>query len=164
MLIDISIKYMIDSIKNKHNHHHITQMYYFIKNNQKFILPSICKHFSRCKRSIGRKCSKFIISSRVKINIQLCLGLEALNSEMLLCLLTMLLLQPYGNGKPCTSCGSMMTRGTRSSHWEGGLGCRNKAKMCRYKSCVRVVVIRALEVLIFFSITPFKNVLLFLQK
>ncbi|XP_036005724.1 uncharacterized protein si:dkey-24l11.2 isoform X2 [Fundulus heteroclitus] len=39
--------------------------------------------------------------------------------------------QPYGNGKPCTSCGSMMTRGTRTSHWEGGLGCRNKVKMCR---------------------------------
>lgn len=39
--------------------------------------------------------------------------------------------QPYGNGKPCVSCGSMMTRGTRTSHWEGGLGCRNKAKMSR---------------------------------
>lgn len=39
--------------------------------------------------------------------------------------------QPYGNGKPCTSCGSMMTRGARTSHWEGGLGCRNKTKMCR---------------------------------
>ncbi|XP_041652521.1 uncharacterized protein si:dkey-24l11.2 isoform X1 [Cheilinus undulatus] len=39
--------------------------------------------------------------------------------------------QPYGNGKPCISCGSMMTRGTRSSHWEGGLGCRNKVKMSR---------------------------------
>ncbi|XP_026221686.1 znF_C3H1 and zf-CHY domain-containing protein [Anabas testudineus] len=39
--------------------------------------------------------------------------------------------QPYGNGKPCISCGSMMTRGTRSSHWEGGLGCRNKSKMSR---------------------------------
>lgn len=46
----------------------------------------------------------------------------------------MLLLQPYGNGKPCVCCGSMMTRGMRTSHWEGGLGCRNKAKMCRYKS------------------------------
>nr|XP_020468986.1 uncharacterized protein LOC109967613 [Monopterus albus]XP_020468992.1 uncharacterized protein LOC109967613 [Monopterus albus] len=40
--------------------------------------------------------------------------------------------QPYGNGKPCMSCGSMMTRGTRTSHWEGGLGCRNKVKMSRY--------------------------------
>lgn len=43
-----------------------------------------------------------------------------------------LLLQPYNNGKPCISCGSLMTRGTRTSHWEGGLGCRNKAKMSRY--------------------------------
>lgn len=40
-------------------------------------------------------------------------------------------LQPYGNAKPCVTCGSMMTRGTRSSHWEGGLGCRNKTKMSR---------------------------------
>ncbi|XP_029992572.1 uncharacterized protein LOC115421051 [Sphaeramia orbicularis] len=39
--------------------------------------------------------------------------------------------QPYSNGKPCTSCGSMMTRGARTSHWEGGLGCRNKVKMSR---------------------------------
>lgn len=39
--------------------------------------------------------------------------------------------QPYANGKPCISCGSMMTRGARTSHWEGGLGCRNKVKMCR---------------------------------
>ncbi|KAM9753430.1 uncharacterized protein ACNS7B_006717 [Menidia menidia] len=39
--------------------------------------------------------------------------------------------QPYGNGKPCISCGSMMTRGTRTSHWEGGLGCRSKVKMNR---------------------------------
>lgn len=39
--------------------------------------------------------------------------------------------QPYGNGKPCISCGSMMTRGARTSHWEGGLGCRNKVKMGR---------------------------------
>ncbi|XP_051808005.1 uncharacterized protein si:dkey-24l11.2 isoform X2 [Acanthochromis polyacanthus] len=39
--------------------------------------------------------------------------------------------QPYGNGKPCISCGSMMTRGTRTSHWEGGLGCRNKVKMSK---------------------------------
>lgn len=39
--------------------------------------------------------------------------------------------QPYGNGKPCVTCGSMMTRGTRSSHWEGGLGCRNRTKMSR---------------------------------
>ncbi|XP_042352509.1 uncharacterized protein si:dkey-24l11.2 isoform X2 [Plectropomus leopardus] len=39
--------------------------------------------------------------------------------------------QPYSNGKPCVSCGSMMTRGARTSHWEGGLGCRNKVKMAR---------------------------------
>lgn len=39
--------------------------------------------------------------------------------------------QPYGNGKPCVSCGSMMTRGARTSHWEGGLGCRNKVKMSK---------------------------------
>ncbi|KAK5867406.1 hypothetical protein PBY51_011902 [Eleginops maclovinus] len=39
--------------------------------------------------------------------------------------------QPYGNGKPCSSCGSMMTRGARTSHWEGGLGCRSKVKMSR---------------------------------
>ncbi|XP_034391653.1 uncharacterized protein si:dkey-24l11.2 isoform X2 [Cyclopterus lumpus] len=39
--------------------------------------------------------------------------------------------QPFSNGKPCISCGSMMTRGARSSHWEGGLGCRNKVKMSR---------------------------------
>nr|XP_040018482.1 uncharacterized protein si:dkey-24l11.2 [Gasterosteus aculeatus aculeatus]XP_040018483.1 uncharacterized protein si:dkey-24l11.2 [Gasterosteus aculeatus aculeatus] len=39
--------------------------------------------------------------------------------------------QPYSNGKPCVSCGSMMTRGARSAHWEGGLGCRNKVKMSR---------------------------------
>uniref|UniRef100_A0A1A7WXN6 Nucleoporin NUP42 n=1 Tax=Iconisemion striatum TaxID=60296 RepID=A0A1A7WXN6_9TELE len=39
--------------------------------------------------------------------------------------------QPYNNGKPCVSCGNMMTRGTRTSHWEGGLGCRNRAKMSR---------------------------------
>ncbi|KAF7660962.1 hypothetical protein LDENG_00270780 [Lucifuga dentata] len=39
--------------------------------------------------------------------------------------------QPYSNGKPCISCGSMMTRGAQTSHWEGGLGCRNKIKMSR---------------------------------
>ncbi|XP_070763938.1 uncharacterized protein [Enoplosus armatus] len=39
--------------------------------------------------------------------------------------------QPYGNGKPCISCGSLMTRGTRTCHWEGGLGCRSKVKMSR---------------------------------
>ncbi|XP_072291474.1 uncharacterized protein [Eucyclogobius newberryi] len=39
--------------------------------------------------------------------------------------------QSYGNGKPCVTCGSLMTKGTRSTHWEGGQGCRNKVKMCR---------------------------------
>ncbi|XP_057693771.1 uncharacterized protein si:dkey-24l11.2 [Corythoichthys intestinalis] len=39
--------------------------------------------------------------------------------------------QPYSNGKPCISCGSMMTRGAHTSHWEGGLGCRSKIKMSR---------------------------------
>ncbi|XP_058502393.1 uncharacterized protein si:dkey-24l11.2 [Solea solea] len=39
--------------------------------------------------------------------------------------------QPYNNGKPCVSCGSMLTRGARTSHWEGGLGCRSKVKMNR---------------------------------
>ncbi|KAG9340721.1 hypothetical protein JZ751_020311 [Albula glossodonta] len=38
---------------------------------------------------------------------------------------------PLGNGKPCISCGGMMTRGTYTSHWEGGQGCRNKVKMNR---------------------------------
>ncbi|XP_067871479.1 uncharacterized protein si:dkey-24l11.2 [Heterodontus francisci] len=37
--------------------------------------------------------------------------------------------QPYNNGKPCITCGAMMTKGSRSSHWEGGHGCRNKIKM-----------------------------------
>lgn len=39
--------------------------------------------------------------------------------------------QAYGNGKPCVACGSMMTRGSRTSHWEGGQGCRNQTKMSR---------------------------------
>ncbi|XP_070686953.1 uncharacterized protein [Pempheris klunzingeri] len=39
--------------------------------------------------------------------------------------------QPYSNGKPCNSCGSMMTRGAHTSHWEGGLGCRSKIKMSK---------------------------------
>ncbi|XP_030621897.1 uncharacterized protein si:dkey-24l11.2 [Chanos chanos] len=39
--------------------------------------------------------------------------------------------QPYSNDKPCVSCGGMMTRTAYTSHWEGGLGCRNKAKMSR---------------------------------
>lgn len=39
--------------------------------------------------------------------------------------------QAYGNGKPCVACGTMMTKGSRTSHWEGGQGCRNQIKMCR---------------------------------
>ncbi|XP_051580434.1 uncharacterized protein LOC127456132 [Myxocyprinus asiaticus] len=39
--------------------------------------------------------------------------------------------QPYSNAKPCVGCGSMMTRATHTSHWEGGQGCRNKIKMSR---------------------------------
>ncbi|KAI1904487.1 hypothetical protein AGOR_G00006140 [Albula goreensis] len=39
--------------------------------------------------------------------------------------------QAYSNGKPCISCGGMMTRGAHTSHWEGGQGCRNKVKMNR---------------------------------
>ncbi|KAA0714896.1 hypothetical protein E1301_Tti010264 [Triplophysa tibetana] len=39
--------------------------------------------------------------------------------------------QPYSKGKPCVSCGSMMTRETHTSHWEGGMGCRNRVKMSR---------------------------------
>uniref|UniRef100_A0A3Q0QNT7 CHY-type domain-containing protein n=1 Tax=Amphilophus citrinellus TaxID=61819 RepID=A0A3Q0QNT7_AMPCI len=39
--------------------------------------------------------------------------------------------QPYGNRKPCISCGGMMTKGTHTTHWEGGQGCRNKVKMSR---------------------------------
>ncbi|XP_068595274.1 uncharacterized protein si:dkey-24l11.2 isoform X1 [Brachionichthys hirsutus] len=39
--------------------------------------------------------------------------------------------QPYSNGKPCISCGNMLTRGAHTSHWEGGLGCRSKVKMSR---------------------------------
>ncbi|XP_075713762.1 uncharacterized protein LOC142749524 [Rhinoderma darwinii] len=39
--------------------------------------------------------------------------------------------QPYSNGKPCISCGSMMNKNIHSIHWEGGKGCRNKVKMSR---------------------------------
>ncbi|XP_078063760.1 uncharacterized protein LOC144489773 [Mustelus asterias] len=37
--------------------------------------------------------------------------------------------QPYNNGKPCIACGAMMTKGSYSSHWEGGQGCRNRIRM-----------------------------------
>ncbi|XP_072881071.1 uncharacterized protein [Hemitrygon akajei] len=39
--------------------------------------------------------------------------------------------QPYSNGKPCAACGAMMTKGSYSSHWEGGRGCRNQVRMSR---------------------------------
>ncbi|XP_064168318.1 uncharacterized protein si:dkey-24l11.2 [Anguilla rostrata] len=39
--------------------------------------------------------------------------------------------QAYSTGKPCVSCGGMMTRDSHTSHWEGGQGCRNKVKMSR---------------------------------
>ncbi|XP_072349176.1 uncharacterized protein [Scyliorhinus torazame] len=37
--------------------------------------------------------------------------------------------QPIQHGKPCVACGAMMTKGSYSSHWEGGQGCRNRIKM-----------------------------------
>ncbi|XP_067829368.1 uncharacterized protein si:dkey-24l11.2 isoform X2 [Heptranchias perlo] len=37
--------------------------------------------------------------------------------------------QPYTNGKPCIACGAMMTKGSHSSHWEGGQGCRSRVQM-----------------------------------
>ncbi|XP_046366802.2 uncharacterized protein LOC124142396 [Haliotis rufescens] len=36
--------------------------------------------------------------------------------------------QMYAPDRPCVTCQQMLTRG-KSSHWEGGLGCRNKVKM-----------------------------------
>ena len=36
--------------------------------------------------------------------------------------------QPFQKDKPCVSCGESTTR-PRTSHWEGGKGCRNKMKM-----------------------------------
>ncbi|XP_054756515.2 uncharacterized protein LOC129262423 [Lytechinus pictus] len=38
--------------------------------------------------------------------------------------------QPYSADKPCQSCGSNVTK-SRTTHWEGGTGCRNKTKMSR---------------------------------
>ncbi|XP_038076727.1 uncharacterized protein LOC119744722 [Patiria miniata] len=38
--------------------------------------------------------------------------------------------QQYSPDKPCISCQSMTTKG-RTTHWEGGSGCRNKIKMSR---------------------------------
>ncbi|XP_061078227.1 uncharacterized protein si:dkey-24l11.2 [Conger conger] len=39
--------------------------------------------------------------------------------------------QAYSSGKPCVSCGGMMTRDSRTNHWEGGQGCRSKSRMNR---------------------------------
>lgn len=36
--------------------------------------------------------------------------------------------QPFSNDKPCLQCSNFIT-GKRTAHWEGGKGCRNKAKM-----------------------------------
>ncbi|XP_046549896.1 uncharacterized protein LOC124259746 [Haliotis rubra] len=41
--------------------------------------------------------------------------------------------QIYAPDRPCTTCQQMLTRG-KSSHWEGGLGCRNKVKMSKNDS------------------------------
>uniref|UniRef100_A0A3Q2VZ49 Uncharacterized protein n=1 Tax=Haplochromis burtoni TaxID=8153 RepID=A0A3Q2VZ49_HAPBU len=79
-----------------------------------------CKHFKQSHRWL-RYCPPSDLSL---------FYITALNDNKMsskLCLL----LQPYGNGKPCVSCGGMMTRGTYTSHWEGGQGCRNKVKMSR---------------------------------
>jgi hypothetical protein len=42
--------------------------------------------------------------------------------------------QPYTSGKPCIACKSSLTGTTSSGFWEGGQGCRNKAKMNRLVS------------------------------
>ncbi|XP_018423135.1 PREDICTED: uncharacterized protein LOC108796193 [Nanorana parkeri] len=52
--------------------------------------------------------------------------------------------QIYTNGKACKSCGNMMNKNMQSIHWEGGRGCRNKAKMSRkdkqkYSNCTKTV-------------------------
>ncbi|XP_064618580.1 uncharacterized protein LOC135482470 [Lineus longissimus] len=39
--------------------------------------------------------------------------------------------QGYAGERPCISCGTTMTKGTKTSHWEGGQGCRDKIKMSR---------------------------------
>ncbi|TGZ59003.1 hypothetical protein CRM22_009310 [Opisthorchis felineus] len=38
--------------------------------------------------------------------------------------------QAFSNTKPCVRCGKQLT-GSRSAHWEGGKGCRNKFTMSR---------------------------------
>ncbi|XP_033761437.1 uncharacterized protein LOC117343204 [Pecten maximus] len=41
--------------------------------------------------------------------------------------------QPFALEKPCMSCGHSMTKST-TSHWEGGLGCRDKIRMSKNDS------------------------------
>lgn len=41
--------------------------------------------------------------------------------------------QPFSTNKPCVRCDKMLS-GTRSSHWEGGKGCRNQVTMSRKDS------------------------------
>jgi len=51
--------------------------------------------------------------------------------------------QPFFKDKPCASCGESTTR-PKTSHWEGGKGCRNKSKMAatdkqKYRNCNKTV-------------------------
>ena len=39
-------------------------------------------------------------------------------------------LQAYAAERPCIACSSSLTK-TRSAHWEGGKGCRDRVKMSR---------------------------------
>uniref|UniRef100_S4RC82 Nucleoporin NUP42 n=1 Tax=Petromyzon marinus TaxID=7757 RepID=S4RC82_PETMA len=39
--------------------------------------------------------------------------------------------QPYTNNRPCSACASALTKNSKSHHWEGGQGCRNKVNMSR---------------------------------
>lgn len=41
--------------------------------------------------------------------------------------------QPFALEKPCMSCGQSMTKSS-TSHWEGGMGCRDKIKMSKNDS------------------------------
>ena len=44
---------------------------------------------------------------------------------------SMLSIQPYTGDRPCVLCGSNMTGSNKSTYWDGGQGCRNKAMMSR---------------------------------
>ena len=55
----------------------------------------------------------------------------------------------YTTSNPCTLCGSDLAAVRHSSYWEGGQGCRNKAKMSRQ---VLFVILNTLTLLIFFFI------------